>query len=145
MRRLMAGGVVAAWGLAAAGALLAQEPGTSKPATTVELTGCVSLNPGASGQFAFVDGTSGSTFRLRGKGIDRYAGRKVLLVADSSSKRLKVRFGLWPSPNLAGQAGDLDPAQESIARQPGGAASGSGANLPELRVVRLRGMDGSCG
>jgi hypothetical protein len=51
---------------------------------------------------------------------------------------------LWPSPNVAGQAGAIDPAQASIARQPGGAASGAGMELPELRVVSVRGIDGSC-
>jgi hypothetical protein len=53
---------------------------------------------------------------------------------------------LWPSPNVAGQAGAIDPAQASIARQPGGAASGTGGiELPEFRVVSVRGIDGSCG
>ena len=38
----------------------------------------------------------------------------------------------------------IDPAQESIARQSGGAASTPEASYPELRVVRMRGVEGAC-
>ena len=39
----------------------------------------------------------------------------------------------------------MDPAQESIARQRGGATAGTGGfELPELRVVSVRGADGAC-
>jgi hypothetical protein len=51
---------------------------------------------------------------------------------------------LWPSPNVAAQAGALDPAQESIARQTGGAASTPESSFPELRVIRMRGVEGAC-
>jgi hypothetical protein len=114
------------------------------PVSTVELTGCVSLSPAASGQYAFVDGASGGTYRLNGKDIKKYAGQRVRIVGDPSSKRVRFRMGLWPSPNVAAQAGALDPAQESIARQAGGAASTPDASFPELRVVRMRGVEGAC-
>jgi hypothetical protein len=58
-----------------------------------------------------------------------------------------VSGGLWPSANAAGQAGALDPAQESIARQPGGGAQRSGAgdlDLPAFNVVRARTVEGTC-
>jgi len=114
------------------------------PAPTVELTGCVSVSPSATGQFAFVDGASGGTYRLSGKGIKKYAGQKVTIVGDPNSKRVRFRTGLWPSPNVAAQAGALDPAQESIARHSGGAGSTPDASFPELRVVRMRGAEGAC-
>ena len=112
------------------------------PAANVELTGCVSLTPSANGQFAFVD-ASGGTYRLNGKGIKKYAGQRVKIVGDPRSKRIQVRTGLWPSPNIAAQAGALDPAQESIARHSGG-ANMPDARAPELRVVRMDGVDGAC-
>jgi hypothetical protein len=115
-----------------------------KPAI-IELTGCVSLSPVSSGQFGFVDGASGGTYRLNGKGVSKYAGQRVTVVGDPSRKRVRVRLGLWPSPNIAAQAGAIDPAQESIARQPGGIASGAESRLPELRVVRMRSVSGACG
>jgi hypothetical protein len=123
------------------GTMAAQDQ--AKAPTTVELTGCVSLTPSENGQFAFVDSASGGTYRLNGKGLKKYAGQRISLVGDPSSKRVKVRLGLWPSPNVAAQAGALDPAQESIARQSGGAAS-MREPAPELKVVRVRGVEGAC-
>jgi hypothetical protein len=134
-------------GMMVAGLAAAQTAPDSQPParTTVELVGCVSGDPGASGSFTF-DESSGSRYRLTGKSVRRYAGRMVRLVGGPQRKRLSIRGGLWPSPNVAGQAGAIDPAQASIARQPGGAASGTGGiELPEFRVVSVRGIDGSCG
>jgi hypothetical protein len=141
MRSHFAAVLGAALLIASAGAVVAQE---QTKTTTVELTGCVSLAPNATGQFAFTDGASGGTYRLSGKDIKKYAGQRVRLVGDPNSKRPRFRFGLWPSPNVAAQAGALDPAQESIARQTGGAASTPDASFPELRVIRMRGVEGSC-
>jgi hypothetical protein len=111
----------------------------------VELVGCVSSDPGASGAFT-LDESGGGKYRLTGKSVRKYAGRMVRLVGGPQGKRLSIRGGLWPSPNVAAQAGAIDSAQASIARQPGGAASGTGAagDLPEFRVASVRGMEGSC-
>ena len=121
----------------------AAQPDPPRPPTNLELTGCVSLNPAAGGQYAFVDTASGGTYRLNGKNLKKYAGQRVRLVGDTSTKRLKFKTGLWPSPNIAAQAGALDPAQESIARHSGGAAN-LPDGTPELKVVRVQGVDGAC-
>ena len=119
-------------------------PSSSASRSPVELVGCVSKDPGTSGSFTFNEST-GSKYRLSGKSVRQYAGRMVRLVGGPRGKRLAIRGGLWPSPNVAGQAGAMDPAQESIARQPGGAAAGAGRfDLPEFRVVSVQGIDGSC-
>jgi hypothetical protein len=121
----------------------AQQDQATTP-STLELTGCVSLNPAAGGQYAFVDTASGGTYRLNGKNLKKYAGQRVRLVGDpATSKRLKFKTGLWPSPNIAAQAGALDPAQESIARHSGGATN-LPDGTPELKVVRVHGVDGAC-
>jgi hypothetical protein len=143
MRFFLAVALGAAVAILSARTTAAQEQAKTPP-TTVELTGCVSLNPSSTGQFAFVDGASGGTYRLNGKDIKKYAGQRVRLVGDPNSKRVRFRFGLWPSPNVAAQAGAMDPAQESIARQSGGAASTPDASFPELRVIRMRGVEGAC-
>jgi len=132
--------------LAAVGTASVQaSSGAAPPArATVELVGCVSDDPGTSGSFTF-DESGGSRYRLTGKSVRKYAGRKVLLIGGTQRERLSIRTGLWPSPNLAGQASAIDPAQASIARQPGGPASGAaGMDLPELRVISVRGIEGSC-
>jgi hypothetical protein len=127
--------------MVSAGTLTAQDKGKA-PAATVELTGCVSVTPSANGQFVFVD-AGGGTYRLNGKDVKKYAGQRVKIVGDPRSKRLQVRTGLWPSPNIAAQAGALDPAQESIARHSGG-TNMADARAPELRVVQMNGVEGSC-
>jgi hypothetical protein len=132
--------------VAAASAQTAQAP-SAPPAPSrspVELVGCISDDPGASGSFT-LDESGGSRYRLTGKSVRKYAGSMVRLVGGPQGKRLSIRGGLWPSPNLAGQAGAIDAAQASIARQPGGAASGAGVgDLPEFRVMSVRRIDGSC-
>jgi hypothetical protein len=146
MRNYLPVVVGAALAIVSAGTSTAQEQtkeSTKTTTTTVELTGCVSLSPAANGQFAFVDATSGGTYRLSGKNIKKYAGQRVKIVGDPSSKRVQIRTGLWPSPNIAAQAGALDPAQESIARNSGG-ANMPDARAPELRVVRMNGVEGAC-
>jgi hypothetical protein len=141
MKNQIAAGVGAALVLQLIGTLSAQ--GQTKTPTTVELTGCVSLSPSADGQFVFIDGASGGSYHLNGKNIKKYAGQRVTIVGDPRSKRIQVRTGLWPSPNIAAQAGALDPAQESIARHSGG-TNMPDARAPELRVVRMNGVEGAC-
>jgi len=126
--------------------LLAQTsttPKTDKP-TAITLTGCLSGKPLVSGDFTFVDATSGSKYRLTGKGLKKYAGQQVEIVS-RPDRSFAIKGGLYPSPNVAAQAGALDPAQEAIARQPGGPSNGtSGAELPEFRVARVRAVPGAC-
>jgi hypothetical protein len=124
----------------------AQSPPASPPTsrTPVELVGCVSDQPGVSGAFTF-DESSGSKYRLTGKSVRKYAGRMVRLVGGPQGRKFAISGGLWPSANAAGQAGAIDGAKESIARQPGGGGSGTGGvDLPEFRVVSVRTVDGSC-
>ena len=117
--------------------------GKDKP-STITLTGCVSGSPLQTGEFTFVDRVSGSKYRLTGKRMKGYAGQQVEIVS-SPNRKLVVKGGLYPSPNIAAQAGGLDPAQEAIARQPGGATNGTaGAEIPEFRVARVRTVPGAC-
>src|SRR5512143_726767 len=88
----------------------------TKSRTSLEFTGCVSDQPNPSGSFTFTDAQTGGKFRLTGKKMQKYAGKTVSVVS-GSNKGLAVSGGLWPSPNIAAQAGAIDPAQASIARQ----------------------------
>ena len=133
--------------LVVTGAVMAQAPAPSSSASRspVELVGCVSPDPGSSGAFQIAD-SSGGRYRLTGKSVRKYAGRVVRLVGGPPGKKLSIRGGLWPSPNVAAQAGAIDPAQASIARQPGGGGSPgtAGGDLPEFRVASVRGDEGAC-
>ena len=92
-----------------------------------------------------MDNESGGKYRLTGKGLKDFVGRRVEIVGGPPGRRITFRTGLLPSPNVAAQAGALDPAQAAVANLPGGAADATtNAPLPEFRVIRMRGVDGGC-
>jgi hypothetical protein len=126
-------------------ALLGQSPQAPKtPAEPIKLTGCVSAKPGAGGDYTLTTAEEGSQYRLTGKDIRKFAGKKVE-VTENTSKGFRIRGGLYPSPNVAGQAGALDPAQAAIATQPGvKVPSDATVDLPEFRASRVRAVAGAC-
>jgi len=130
---------------AAAGpAQTAKAPAKDEP-KQVRLNGCISRDGIRPGQFNFLDNDSGDKYRLTGKNLKKFVGQRVEIVGGPPGKGVTFKTGLWPSPNVAAQAGAIDPAQAAVARMPGGAADAPGASaLPEFRVVRLRGVDGAC-
>jgi hypothetical protein len=70
----------------------------------------------------------------------------VFVVGIVDTKKLNFVGGLLPSPNIAAQAGSLDPAQVAVASLPGSAATtGVGrVELPTLNVTRLSLGQGEC-
>jgi len=125
-------------------ALLPQSSGQkAAPLDPLTLTGCVSAKPDG-GDYTFTDGSGGNRYRLTGKDIRKYAGQKVEVVAERP-KKFAVKGGLYPSPNVAAQAGALDPVESAIATQRGsGVTSGGAAELPEFRAGRVRAVTGAC-
>ena len=122
-------------------------PGASsgKKTSEISLIGCISRDRATPGQFTFLDNDSGGKYRLTGKGLKDFVGHRVEILGGPPGKRVTFRTGLLPSPNVAAQAGAIDPAQAAVARLPGGAADAPGAApLPEFRVVRVRGVEGAC-
>ena len=98
----------------------------------LDLTGCVQGGvEGDVDQYVLVDGKDKKTYRLSGKGLRTYVGRHV-----------RVEGGLYPSANVAAQAGAIDPAQAAAVALSGGA--GPGTVQVELRVQRVRRLAGSC-
>ena len=129
------------------GAVSAQDARTPAKDTPkkIQLNGCISRDTKMPGQFNFLDDQSGGRYRLTGKNLRKFVGQRVEIVGGPPGKGVTFRTGLWPSPNVAAQAGAMDPAQAAIARMPGGAADAPGATqLPEFHVTRLRGVEGSC-
>ncbi len=99
----------------------------------VTLTGCVAAFDAAPDHFTLSDSASGIKYRLTGKDVRTFLGTKVRIVG-----------GLVPTPNLAAQAGAIDPTHAAVAT-----ASGQGANLsyvalPELRVASVKRTVGAC-
>ena len=114
------------------------------PVQPLTLTGCVSAKPAKGGDYTFTNDGNGNQYRVTGQNMKKYAGKKVEIV-ESSSKNFALKGGLYPSPNVAAQAGALDPVQAGIATQPGaGVATGTGSDLPEFRAGRVRTVTGAC-
>jgi hypothetical protein len=113
---------------------------SSRPIT---LTGCVEKGSMPT-QYTLTDMENGK-YEVSGSGIDRYVGRRVQVAGSAGSSRFRVKGGLWPSPNVAAQAGDIDPARAAVAAQPGGPYSGTGeVALPTFKVKSIRTISGGC-
>jgi len=138
----------------AAAVLLAQAQPSSQPApkpdpkAPITMNGCVtrdytdSRNANA---YTFVDEVDGGRYRLKGRSLSKYSGMSVQVVGVVGSKKVKFVGGLWPSPNVAGQAGAIDPGKAAIAALPGGTTTGVGnVELPTLNVTRLTLGRGEC-
>jgi len=117
---------------------LRRKKNCSAKTPSITLTGCVSSKPDASGQYVLADADGISHYQLKGRRLSRFAGMRVEVVGGSSDGGgLAVRGGLVGP--LAGARGTaIDPAQESIKRQPGGGGAGIGPAYPEFRVSRVK-------
>jgi len=120
------------------GAQQKKEP-LKKP-STVTLTGCVQKSETPAGGYTLSDETG--IFRLTGVDVRDFVGRRVQIVG-GQPRGLKIKGGLFPSPNVAGQAGAMDPTRAAIAATDAGAAQATGAP-PEFRVRSIRPITGSC-
>jgi hypothetical protein len=113
-----------------------------KAPKTLTISGCVSSDPAEPGRFTFSDSENGTTYRLSGASVRAYVGTRVQITGGLDSRRLRIVGGLLPSPNVAGQAGAIDPARAAMAGS--GGAAGTTAPLPTLRITHVRPLTGSC-
>ncbi len=109
----------------------------------ITLTGCV--EPGAGPNEYTIDDAAIGKYKVSGNRINKFVGQRVEVVGNLDTGRLRIRGGLYPSPNVAGQAGAMDPVKAAIAAQPGGTSSGTGGvQLPELKVKSVKTLSGGC-
>jgi hypothetical protein len=109
--------------------------------SSLMLTGCIARGEGDD-QFILSDVKNG-TYRITGTDVNPYLGERVQV--SGTTQRLHIGGGLWPTPNIAAQAGAIDQVRAAVAPMPGGEAYGTGpARLPELRAKKLRAVEGSC-
>jgi hypothetical protein len=109
----------------------------------VTLTGCVERAEGTPGQYTIEDKETGVKYRLSGTNVRAYVGQSVLIVGGATSKKLVITGGLTPTPNVAAQAGAMDPARAAVAAQGGSAGPGT-VELPEFKVKSVRPGTGGC-
>ena len=117
-----------------------------KPAKPITLVGCVGTDEAKPGQLTFNDAKTGTTYRLSGADTREYVGKSVQIVGGSDDKRLKVRAGLNPSPNVAAQAGAMDPTRAAMVAQGSerGTGSAEATELPEFKVKSVKPASGNC-
>jgi hypothetical protein len=112
-------------------------------AKTVSLSGCVVRAENTPDRFTVEDAAEGK-YRLSGLNLRDYLGQRVQLAgAIVETKRLTVKTGLTPNPNVAAQAGAMDPARAAVASA-GGAAGPGAVELPEFKVKSVRPVSGGC-
>jgi hypothetical protein len=131
--------------LSVTAAAAAQKPTTTeaqkpKRPTTVTIDGCVAKSETVSDLFTLVDGPD--TYRLTGLDVRDYVGKRVQ-VSSGAPRRLTIKGGLYPSPNVAAQAGAMDPSRAATAATDASAAARPDA-LPEIRVRAIKPVPGSC-
>ena len=131
--------LTAALALSIASAAAAQPPAGKRP-STITLSGCVQKSETSPNQFTLVDDYA--IYRLSGIDVREFVGRRVQVVG-GPPRKLKIVGGLKPSPNVAGQAGAIDPATAAIAIHDNAARNGTGPEI-ELRVKSIKSIDGSC-
>ena|SRR5882672_1869084 len=131
----------------AAAVLLAQQSDPQKKVDAnqpVTLTGCVVRDLANGSSFTLTDSTDGAQYRLTGKSVSKYSGMAVQVVGVLDNRRVKIQGGLWPSPNVAGQAGAIDPGKAAVAALGGGTTGTGNVALPTLRITRVGLGAGEC-
>jgi hypothetical protein len=122
----------------------APKPKSEQPGP-LTLTGCVQRSDTGVDQFTLFNRKEKTTYRLTGASARRFVGQRVEVVGtETAPKRLQISGGLLPTPNVAAQAGAMDPAQAATARA-GGSAPGTGpAPTLDFRVKSIRPTEGGC-
>ena len=110
---------------------------------TISLSGCVVRGEKTPDQFTLEDAAEGK-YRLSGVNLRDYIGQRVQIAGGVvETKRLTIKGGLMPNPNVAAQAGAMDPARAAMASA-GGAAGPGTVDLPEFKVKSVRPVSGGC-
>ncbi|HZR25572.1 MAG TPA: hypothetical protein VFA59_18390 [Vicinamibacterales bacterium] len=131
----------------ASASLFAQSKSASKksapPPKPISISGCVTRSADDTA-YTVEDETNG-TYRLSGTDVRDFLGQKVQLSGGViETKKLRIRGGLVPNANVAGQAGAIDPTQAANAVAGGQAPTGN-VQLPEFRVKSIRPLGSNCG
>jgi hypothetical protein len=102
------------------------------------MNGCVVRDTSTGKEFTFTDSANGFQYHLSGKDVSKFAGQPLEIVGVVDTKRLRVKTGLYPSPNVAAQAGAMDPGKAHVAALGGGTTGSGNAELPTFKVAQVR-------
>jgi len=130
--------------LVAPRAVAAQDKKPPKPPKTITLSGCVEQDPNAPDRFTITDTKDGSKYRVTGKDFREYLDRPVQVDGGVVVKGLKISGGLKPTPNIAAQAGAIDPSRAMVQAATAEASTGTDVDVQEFRVKTIRPASGTC-
>lgn len=122
----------------------APAPKQADPNAPVTLKGCVVRDVSSSSSYTFTDESSGTKYRLAGKSVSKYSGTAVEVVGLVDNRKVAVTGGLWPTPNVAAQAGNMDPGKAAVIALGGGSVGTGRVELPTLRITRVGLGAGEC-
>jgi hypothetical protein len=130
--------------VAVSSALVAQTKKDAPP-KTLTLTGCVERDEATPDHYTIVDRKDGTKYRVTGKDFREYLGRLVQLDGGIVLKGLAIKGGLQPNPNIAAQAGALDPSRAAVqAQTTPPPRSATGDDIQEFRVKTIKPAGGAC-
>ena len=116
----------------------------AEPPAPITISGCVEQRSGTPGGYTLRDEAGTPIRKLTGMNLHDFVGKRVELVgAEPDSKRLKIKTGLLPNPNIAAQSGAIDQTQAATAAV-GGAAPVGDVQLQEFRVKSVKPLEGGC-
>lgn len=138
--------IFAAGAIAAAAASSAAQSSSSskKPPKIVTLSGCVERDEKIPDQYTLTDLQSGGTYRVSGKDFSEFVGRRVRLDGGVVVRGFAIKGGLQPNPNVAAQAGAIDPSRAAVQSGTGGGTRRPTTDeLPEFRVKTIQTANGA--
>lgn len=121
----------------------AQSAPNKKAPKVITLNGCVTRDEKSPDQFVITDVHEG-TYRISGKDFREYLGRSVTVDGGVVVKGFVVKGGLLPNPNIAAQAGSLDPSRAAVQAATAQSTTGPDSPLPEFRVKKIATATGQC-
>jgi hypothetical protein len=139
---LAAGFLTLLIGASAPQAATGQQSAPANPSKNgpVTLNGCVEASQTAKNAFTLDE--DGRTYVLKGVDVRDFVGKQVEVIG-AMPKRLTVVGGLYPSANVAAQAGAIDPTKAAMAAQ-SGPTSQSPRPTVEFTVKSVRLLSGTC-
>jgi hypothetical protein len=115
--------------------LAAQSTKEPKPIT---LSGCVEQDEKKPDEITLTDAKAKKTYRLTGSDMREYVGRRVQIDGGLVIKGVKISGGLQPNPNIAAQAGALDPSRAAVQAATSGTGTRPQTGVQEFRVQAIR-------
>ena len=128
--------------MASSTAAAPQNASSNQPAKNgpVTLSGCVEASQTAKNAFTLDD--DGRTYLLKGIDGREFVGKNVEVIG-VLPKRFTVVGGLYPSANVAAQAGAIDPTKAAMAAQSGPTSQASRPTV-DFTVKSVRLLSGAC-